>query len=61
MRIIASDSASLNPAHWQAYVLVFLSAVGFSTGPLVGMVVMTVDFRWVFAIKYVYSRSSRAL
>lgn len=54
VRVILSDSASLDTNNWQASILVILYAIGFSTGPVIGGALTTVSFRWVFAIKYVH-------
>lgn len=53
VRVILSDSSSLNQNNWQAACLVILYAAGFSSGPAIGGALITVSYRWVFAIKYV--------
>lgn len=50
VRIILSDSNSLNDNTFQTTMLLFLYAVGYSVGPVIGGLLVSVSFRWVFAI-----------
>ncbi|KAG8899769.1 hypothetical protein FRB99_006452 [Tulasnella sp. 403] len=50
VRIILSDSASLSEDSFMSSMLVVLYAVGYSTGPVIGGALATVNFRWIFAI-----------
>lgn len=51
VRIIMSDSASLDANNWQQSMLFFLFTIGYCTGPIIGGALLTVSFRWIFAIK----------
>ena len=55
VRIILSDSNSLDDNNWQQTMLFFLFTVGYCVGPVIGGALTTVSFRWIFAIKYVSS------
>ncbi len=55
VRIILSDSRSLDDNNWQQTVLFALFAIGYCIGPVIGGALTTISFRWIFAIKYVYS------
>ncbi|KIO19823.1 hypothetical protein M407DRAFT_222140 [Tulasnella calospora MUT 4182] len=50
VRIILSDSGSLNEDNFMNSVLVVLYAIGYSTGPVIGGALLNVSFRWIFAI-----------
>ncbi|KAG8935917.1 hypothetical protein FRC03_000609 [Tulasnella sp. 419] len=50
VRIILSDSADLKEDSFMNSMLVILYAVGYSVGPVIGGALLTVDFRWIFAI-----------
>ncbi|KAI5119614.1 hypothetical protein M0805_007878 [Coniferiporia weirii] len=50
VRIILSDSFSLDANNRQAGALVILYTIGYCTGPSIGGALTTVSFRWVFAI-----------
>ncbi|KAF9815244.1 hypothetical protein IEO21_04691 [Rhodonia placenta] len=50
VRIIMSDSASLDANNWQQSMLFFLFTIGYCTGPIIGGALLTVSFRWIFAI-----------
>ncbi|KAG8941281.1 hypothetical protein FRC04_004643 [Tulasnella sp. 424] len=50
VRIILSDSGSLNEDNFMNSALVVLYAVGYSTGPVIGGALLNVSFRWIFAI-----------
>ncbi|KDQ08492.1 hypothetical protein BOTBODRAFT_138939 [Botryobasidium botryosum FD-172 SS1] len=49
-RIILSDSTSLDDNNWQTAMLVILYAVGYTTGPIIGGALTSVNWRWIFAI-----------
>lgn len=51
VRIILSDSNSLDDNNWQQTMLFFLFTVGYCIGPVIGGALTTVSFRWIFAIK----------
>lgn len=51
VRVILADSASLDDNNFQASILTFLYAIGFSLGPVIGGALTSISFRWVFAIK----------
>ncbi|GBE80995.1 predicted protein [Sparassis crispa] len=50
VRIIMADSRSLNDNNWQQTLLFFLYTVGFCVGPVIGGALLSVSFRWIFAI-----------
>ncbi|KAG8949426.1 hypothetical protein FRC00_008142, partial [Tulasnella sp. 408] len=50
VRIILSDSGSLNEDNFMNSLLVVLYAVGYSTGPVIGGALLNSSFRWIFAI-----------
>ncbi|KAK7019671.1 hypothetical protein VNI00_018016 [Paramarasmius palmivorus] len=50
VRVIISDSRSLDDNNWQVSILFLLYAIGYSVGPLIGGYLTRVSFRWVFAI-----------
>ncbi|KAK7041530.1 hypothetical protein VNI00_009402 [Paramarasmius palmivorus] len=50
VRVIISDSRSLDDNNWQVSILFLLYAIGYSVGPLIGGYLTKVSFRWVFAI-----------
>lgn len=49
-----SDTESLDTNNVQQSMLFLLYAVGFSVGPVIGGFLVTANFRWVFAIKWVF-------
>ncbi|KAI0699560.1 major facilitator superfamily domain-containing protein [Cytidiella melzeri] len=50
VRIILTDSRSLDANNWQQTLLFLLYTVGFCIGPFIGGELLTVSFRWIFAI-----------
>ncbi|KAH9950575.1 MFS general substrate transporter [Amylocystis lapponica] len=50
VRIILSDSRSLDDNNWQQSVLFFLFSIGYCVGPVIGGALLTVSYRWIFAI-----------
>ncbi|KAF9237179.1 MFS general substrate transporter [Melanogaster broomeanus] len=50
VRTIMSDARSLNTNNVQQSLLFLLYAVGYSVGPEIGGLLVTVNFRWVFGI-----------
>ncbi|KAF8517756.1 major facilitator superfamily domain-containing protein [Hysterangium stoloniferum] len=50
VRVILSDSTSLDSNNFQSAMLVILYSIGFSIGPYLGGVLTGVNFRWVFGI-----------
>ncbi|KAI0070022.1 MFS general substrate transporter [Panus rudis PR-1116 ss-1] len=50
VRIILTDSSSLDDNNWQMSILFALYTVGYCLGPFIGGELVTVSFRWVFAI-----------
>ncbi|PIL36094.1 MFS general substrate transporter [Ganoderma sinense ZZ0214-1] len=50
VRIILSDSNSLDDNNWQQSMLFALFTIGFCVGPVIGGALTTVSFRWIFAI-----------
>ncbi|KAF9270743.1 MFS general substrate transporter [Marasmius fiardii PR-910] len=50
VRVILSDSASLNANNRQIGVLFLLYAIGYSVGPVIGGYLGAISFRWIFAI-----------
>ncbi|KAI0342108.1 MFS general substrate transporter [Trametopsis cervina] len=50
VRIILTDSGSLNDNNWQQVLLFLLYTLGFCLGPFIGGKLLTVSFRWIFAI-----------
>ncbi|KAH7909170.1 MFS general substrate transporter [Hygrophoropsis aurantiaca] len=50
VRTVMSDTSSLNANNVQQSAMFLLYAVGFAVGPLLGGVLVTANFRWVFAI-----------
>ncbi|RPD74189.1 MFS general substrate transporter [Lentinus tigrinus ALCF2SS1-7] len=50
VRIILSDSRSLNDNNWQQTMLFLLFTIGYCVGPVIGGALTTVSFRWIFAI-----------
>ncbi|KAI0919480.1 hypothetical protein AcV5_001533 [Taiwanofungus camphoratus] len=50
VRIIISDWRSLDDNNWQQSMLLFLYAVGYCLGPVIGGALLNVSFRWIFAI-----------
>ena len=51
VRIIHTDSGSLESVTWQQLILFGLYTVGYCVGPFIGGELITVSFRWIFAIK----------
>lgn len=51
LRTILSDSRSLNLNNLQGALMTLLYTIGFCVGPVVGGALVSVSFRWVFAIK----------
>ena len=51
VRIILTDSGSLENVTWQQLVLFGLYTIGYCVGPFIGGELITVSFRWIFAIK----------
>ncbi|KDQ50921.1 hypothetical protein JAAARDRAFT_41712 [Jaapia argillacea MUCL 33604] len=60
-RIILTDSRSLDDNNWQMTVLMILYAIGYSTGPVIGGVLTSVSFRWVFGINLPTSATAMAV
>ena len=54
MRIVLTDSGSLNTTSWQQAMLFVLYTIGYCVGPSIGGALVTVSFRWIFAIKYAF-------
>ncbi|KAI0779706.1 MFS general substrate transporter [Fomes fomentarius] len=50
VRIILSDSRSLDDNNWQQTVLFVLFSIGYCIGPVIGGALTTISFRWIFAI-----------
>ncbi|RDX55001.1 MFS general substrate transporter [Lentinus brumalis] len=50
VRIIMSDSRSLDDNNWQQTMLFLLFTIGYCVGPVIGGALTTVSFRWIFAI-----------
>ncbi|KAF7792308.1 hypothetical protein EIP86_003344 [Pleurotus ostreatoroseus] len=50
VRIILTDSGSLQNVTWQQLVLFGLYTIGYCVGPFIGGELITVSFRWIFAI-----------
>ncbi|KZS91828.1 MFS general substrate transporter [Sistotremastrum niveocremeum HHB9708] len=50
VRIMLADSRSLSENTFQVSVLMLLYTVGYSVGPVIGGLLTSVSFRWVFAI-----------
>ncbi|EJF62733.1 MFS general substrate transporter [Dichomitus squalens LYAD-421 SS1] len=50
VRIILSDSRSLDDNNLQQSMLFFLFTIGYCVGPVIGGALTTVSFRWIFAI-----------
>ncbi|KAG7099753.1 hypothetical protein E1B28_001566 [Marasmius oreades] len=50
VRVILSDSASLDANNRQIAVLFLLYSIGYSIGPVIGGYLGAVSFRWIFAI-----------
>ncbi|KIK69465.1 hypothetical protein GYMLUDRAFT_648710 [Collybiopsis luxurians FD-317 M1] len=50
VRVILSDSASLDANNRQIGILFLLYAIGYSVGPVIGGYLTAVSFRWIFAI-----------
>ncbi|CAL1706889.1 unnamed protein product [Somion occarium] len=50
VRIILTDSNSLDDNNWQQSLLFVLYTIGFCLGPFIGGELVTVSFRWIFAI-----------
>ncbi|TFY72948.1 hypothetical protein EVG20_g67 [Dentipellis fragilis] len=50
VRVILADSNSLNDNNWQSTILSLLYTVGYVVGPVLGGVLTSASFRWVFAI-----------
>ncbi|KAL0566981.1 hypothetical protein V5O48_015018 [Marasmius crinis-equi] len=50
VRVILSDSGSLDTNNWQIAILFLLYAIGYSVGPIIGGYLGHVSFRWIFAI-----------
>ncbi|KAI0058079.1 MFS general substrate transporter [Artomyces pyxidatus] len=50
VRVILSDSRSLNDNNWQNAILFFLYTIGYCTGPVIGGALSSISFRWIFAI-----------
>lgn len=51
VRIILTDSGSLDQNNWQQGILFVLYTFGYCIGPVIGGALVTVSFRWIFAIK----------
>lgn len=51
VRIILSDSASLDDNNVQGAIMIIVYSVGFSVGPTIGGALLTTSWRWVFGIK----------
>ncbi|KAI0093053.1 major facilitator superfamily domain-containing protein [Irpex rosettiformis] len=50
VRIILTDSKSLDTNNWQQSMMFLLYTVGYCIGPFIGGALLTVSFRWIFAI-----------
>ncbi|PSR81138.1 hypothetical protein PHLCEN_2v6473 [Hermanssonia centrifuga] len=50
VRIILTDSNSLNANNWQQSMLFLLYTIGYCLGPFIGGELISVSFRWIFAI-----------
>ncbi|KIO33678.1 hypothetical protein M407DRAFT_231873 [Tulasnella calospora MUT 4182] len=50
VRIIISDSNSIDEDNFMSTVLVVLYALGYSTGPIIGGALLKASFRWIFAL-----------
>ncbi|GJE95468.1 MFS general substrate transporter [Phanerochaete sordida] len=50
VRIVLTDSGSLNTTNWQQAILFVLYTIGYCLGPFIGGELLTVSFRWIFAI-----------
>ncbi|KAL4262088.1 Major facilitator superfamily (MFS) profile domain-containing protein [Pleurotus pulmonarius] len=50
VRVIVSDSRSLDSNNWQTTLLFFLYTVGYVIGPVIGGALVGISFRWIFAI-----------
>ncbi|KIO19830.1 hypothetical protein M407DRAFT_222177 [Tulasnella calospora MUT 4182] len=50
VRIVLTDSGSLNEDNFMNSILVVLYAIGYSTGPVIGGALLSTSFRWIFAI-----------
>ena len=50
-RIILTDSGSLNNVNWQQAIMFTLYTIGYCLGPFIGGELISVSFRWIFAIK----------
>ncbi|KAK7692752.1 hypothetical protein QCA50_004385 [Cerrena zonata] len=50
VRIILTDSRSLDDNNWQQSIMFLLYTIGYCLGPFIGGELVTVSFRWVFAI-----------
>ncbi len=51
VRVIVTDSRSLDSNNWQTTLLFFLYTVGYVIGPVIGGALVGISFRWIFAIK----------
>lgn len=50
VRIIISDSSSMEEDNFMSSVLMVLYAIGYSTGPVIGGALVNASFRWIFAL-----------
>ncbi|KAG9217539.1 hypothetical protein CCMSSC00406_0008466 [Pleurotus cornucopiae] len=50
VRVIVSDSRSLDSNNWQTTLLFFLYTIGYVIGPVIGGALVGISFRWIFAI-----------
>ncbi|KAI0789133.1 major facilitator superfamily domain-containing protein [Abortiporus biennis] len=50
VRIILTDTRSLDDNNWQQSMLFILYTIGFCVGPFIGGSLLSVSFRWIFAI-----------
>ncbi|CCM03054.1 uncharacterized protein FIBRA_05173 [Fibroporia radiculosa] len=50
VRIIMADSRSLDANNWQQSMLFLLFAIGYCIGPFIGGELLTISYRWIFAI-----------
>ncbi|TFK50970.1 MFS general substrate transporter [Heliocybe sulcata] len=50
VRIILADSRSLDDNNWQTTMLMILYTIGYCVGPVIGGALVSVSFRWIFAI-----------
>ncbi|KAF9487945.1 MFS general substrate transporter [Pleurotus eryngii] len=50
VRVIISDSRSLDSSNWQTTLLFFLYTIGYVISPVIGGALVGISFRWIFAI-----------